>query len=153
MNSEKAIPKSKHITVDTDACSGCLTCELACSARHFDGECNSLLSAIRIDADLLDYHFAASVCKQCKSPSCLEACKKDAIFFDKQTGARCIDPEKCIQCGACANACPFASEKNPPIRRVVIGERKHMIKCDLCHGHEDGPYCVQVCPKAAIRLG
>ena len=146
------IPKSKHIVVDTDACGGCLTCELACAARHFDGLCDRELSAIKIDADMLDYHFDYMVCRQCRMPSCAGACPKDAIFFDEKTGARTIDKEKCIRCGACVRACPFAERKNPPVRRVEKNGEKFIIKCDLCHGYEDGPYCVQVCPKAAISL-
>ncbi len=51
-----AMPKSKHIVVDTEACGGCLTCEFACSARHFEGVCNADYSAIQIGADMLDYH-------------------------------------------------------------------------------------------------
>ena len=108
-----AIPKSKHIQVDTEACGGCLSCELACSARHFDGECNPLLSAIQIDADMLDYHFDAYVCRQCKAPSCVQACRMGAMYFDEKTGARCIDKAKCIRCGACVRACPLAEEKYP----------------------------------------
>lgn len=149
---QTVIPRAKHITVDTEACGGCLTCELACSARHFDGECNNLLSAIRIDADMLDYWFDASVCKQCKAPSCMAACKKDAMYIDEKTGARCIDDSKCIKCGACVKACPFADEKYPPIRKIKHNGSNVIVKCDLCSGHEDGPYCVQVCPKAAIKL-
>ena len=148
----ETMPKAKHITVDTDACGGCLTCELACSARHFDGECNPELSAIRIDADMLDYFFDAYVCKQCKSASCVTACRVGAMYFDETTGARCIDKEKCIGCGACAKACPFAEEKFSPIRKVKHDGKNIIIKCDLCHGHADGPYCVQVCPKNAIHL-
>lgn len=145
-------PKPKHIKVNTEACGGCLTCELACSARHFDGECNPVLSAIQIDADMLDYHFAAYVCKQCRSASCIEACKMGAMFIDAETGAKCIDKEKCVKCGACLRACPFAEEKLAPIRKLKYCGSNLIIKCDLCHGYEDGPYCVQVCPKAAITL-
>lgn len=148
----KMPPYVKHIVIDTEACSGCLTCELGCSARHFDGECNPQLSAIHIDADLLDYHFSATVCQQCRTASCAAVCPKGAIFFDEKTGARCIDSEKCIKCGACARACPLGALKYPPIRKVMHEGKPVMIKCDLCRGHEDGPYCVQVCPKSAISL-
>ena len=147
-----SIPKSKRIVVDTDACAGCLTCELACAARHFDGLCDRELSAIRIDADMLDYHFDYMVCKQCKAPSCVAACKFEAFFFDEVTGARVIDKAKCKQCGACVMACPFIGEKYPPMKKVVRDKEKYIVKCDLCHGHADGPYCVQVCPKAAISM-
>ncbi|MBE5997450.1 MAG: 4Fe-4S dicluster domain-containing protein [Lachnospiraceae bacterium] len=145
-------PKSKHIEVDTEACAGCLTCELACAARHFDGLCDRELSAIKIDADMLEYHFDYMVCRQCKAPSCVLACPKDAFYFDEKTGARVIDKSKCIKCGACVRACPFAGQKNKALRKVEKNGEKYIVKCDLCHGHEDGPYCVQVCPKAAVKL-
>lgn len=148
-----AMPKSKHIIVNSDACAGCLTCMLACSARHFNGECNPELSAIYIDADMLDYYFDATVCKQCSSASCITACRMGAMYFDEETGARCIDKDKCIGCGACVRACPYSSDKHPPIRKIVHNGKNTIVKCDLCHGHNDGPYCVQVCPKSAISIG
>lgn len=146
------MPKSKHIVVDTEACGGCLTCEFACSGRHFEGECNTYLSAIRIDADMLDYHFNASVCKQCQAASCMAACKFDAIQFDEKTGARYIDSEKCKGCGACARACPYSQDKIAPIRKEIVAGKNRIVKCDLCHGYEDGPLCIAVCPKQAIHL-
>ncbi len=146
------MPRSKHIVLDGEACGGCLTCELACSGRHFDGECNRQLSAIRIDADMLDYHFDISVCQQCRSASCVSACRKDALYFDEKTGARYVDKDKCIGCGACVKACPYARDKVPPIRKEVVNGKKVIVKCDLCHGYEDGPLCMAICPKQAIHL-
>lgn len=147
------MPRSKHIVVDTEACGGCLTCELVCAARHFDGLCDRELSAIKIDADMIDYVFDYMACKQCSSASCVAVCPKNAFFFDENTGARCIDKDKCIRCGACVKVCPLSEAKYPPIRKVEKNDQKYIIKCDLCHGYEDGPYCIQVCPKAAVHLG
>lgn len=146
------MPSSRRIVFNANACSGCLTCEFVCSARHFDGECNKFLSAIRIDADMLDYHYGCSICKQCKSASCIAACKIGAIQFDEVTGARYIDKDKCIKCGLCVKACPFSEEKDPPIRKVKFREKPVIVKCDLCHGFSDGPLCVAVCPKKALQI-
>ena len=43
-----AMPKSKHIVVDTEACGGCLTCEFACSARHFEGYAMRIIPQFRL---------------------------------------------------------------------------------------------------------
>ena len=52
----------------------------------------------------------------------------------------------------CVKACPFSDEKNPLIRRVRIGKKQVIVKCDLCHGFEDGPLCIKICPKQAVSL-
>ena len=146
------LPKTRKIVVDTEACGGCLTCEVVCSARHFDGECNRFLSAIRIDADMLDYFFTDYVCKQCKSASCAASCKLDAIHFDNTTGAHFIDKDICVKCGICVKACPFAEAKYPLVRKEIFRGKPVIIKCDLCHGFADGPLCAAVCPKSAISV-
>ena len=43
-------------------------------------------------------------CQACLSRFCQEVCPKDAVRFDH--GKSVIDPDKCIRCGRCANACP-----------------------------------------------
>ena len=44
-------------------------------------------------------------CQNCLARSCEKVCPKGAISF--VNGKSCIDTEKCIKCGKCANACPY----------------------------------------------
>jgi len=44
-------------------------------------------------------------CQNCLAASCQKVCPKDAVSF--VNGKSHIDPEKCIKCGKCANACPY----------------------------------------------
>ncbi len=46
-----------------------------------------------------------SECQNCLAASCQKVCPKDAISF--VNGKSQINPDKCIKCGRCANACPY----------------------------------------------
>ena len=58
-------------------------------------------------------------------------------------GVVIIDDDLCIQCGACADACPYGSIF------YHAGEDRYL-KCDLCASRREGPLCVQVCPVGAL---
>ncbi len=47
------------------------------------------------------------VCQGCLAHPCKEVCPKDAITI--VNGRSVIDKEKCINCGKCANACPYGA--------------------------------------------
>lgn len=151
MSNIDTMPSSKRIAFNSDNCTGCDCCELACSAAHF-GVYGSKLSAIRIKGDYQFRKFEAFVCRQCASASCVAACKFDAIKFDESTGARYIDKDLCKNCGLCIKACPFTDETFPLIRKVSAGDEDVIIKCNLCHGINGGPSCVAVCPRTALTV-
>lgn len=44
-------------------------------------------------------------CRKCMAKACLSACKFDAIHMGEKRAY--IDYDKCKECGACKNACPF----------------------------------------------
>ena len=44
-------------------------------------------------------------CQNCLAASCQKVCPKGAVCF--VNGKSHIDPELCIRCGKCANACPY----------------------------------------------
>lgn len=113
---------------NSEFCTGCRLCELACSSQFSEGMSPSK-SAIRWVNESIH------VCRQCFDPACKKACSFDAIGMD-------IDQQKCTGCGLCVSACPYES--------IFQSERKMSPhKCDLCNGH---PECVSFCPGGALSL-
>lgn len=124
-------------------CVGCRTCEIVCSLAH-DGMCQPSLSRIHTEYDptktLAKLAVMADVCRQCNMADCYLACEYDALILDPDTGARIIDPNKCLGCGECLAACPWDMI-------VENGDTGLCTKCDLCGGD---PQCVKYCPANAI---
>ena len=83
--------------------------------------------------------FKPDTCKQCADPACVNACPMKAISADPVTGARVIDEDKCVGCGACVNACPWH------MPRVDV-EKHKSTKCISCGA------CVAGCPTSALRM-
>ena len=155
--------KEKHIikaiSVDFTKCTGCRTCETACSAynhpviingQKMSGVGNPHLSNIKI------HHFnpdidIPSTCALCPDAPCIEACP---ISPDLITGHKALyrdenmtiknDPDRCIGCMQCAKACERLRggiiHPNPETHRP---ERM----CTLCDGN---PQCVENCPFGAL---
>lgn len=133
------LPRSGHIVPHPELCSSCRTCELVCSLVH-EGVASRTQARLKVTADPIKGVFTIETCKQCLAPDCLYACPVDgALAIDKKTGARIIDEDKCIACGACARACPYNA--NGAIIRLHP-EKNVYIKCDLCGGN---PQCVKSC--------
>lgn len=129
------------LRVDLDKCSGCRTCEMACSLEHAN-EFNPLKSRVRVITKKMQGVFIPVYCLQCTSMPCAKACPVDAIHRDENTWGVLIDYDKCIGCGACADECPFGAITYDP-------DTKEVIKCDLCGGD---PKCVKYCIDKAITL-
>ncbi|MHB9003059.1 MAG: 4Fe-4S dicluster domain-containing protein [Coriobacteriia bacterium] len=149
-----AYPLSEgYIVVDTEKCSSCNSCMMACSLAH-EGTVSMSNSRIQVVRDIFAVFpddIVQHQCRQCPYPACVEACPTGANHVDTKNGnVRRIDPEKCIGCERCVNACPFT-----PSRVQWNAKEKHAQKCDLCKAAEfwDGeePACVTVCPMKAIK--
>jgi len=134
-----------HIERNVEACSGCRTCEAVCTLSH-DGVVSPALARTWIVYYIMESRIEGYTCKQCEGPECLYACPVEgALYIDEATGARVIDPEKCIGCELCLEACP--QYPNSPIR--YDAQREICVKCDLCDGD---PLCVKFCPESALSL-
>lgn len=93
-------------------------------------------------------------CQGCLEHPCKEVCPKGAISM--VNGKSCIDPEKCIKCGKCADACPYNA--------IIKQERPCAKACGVDaigsdeYGRADIDYdkcvscgmCLVSCPFAAI---
>ncbi|MCL5266086.1 MAG: 4Fe-4S dicluster domain-containing protein [Chloroflexi bacterium] len=129
----------KVLVADYQKCTGCRTCEMACSLAHVR-ECNPAKSAVQIvkwEAEGLDVPI---ICQQCAEPACAGICPVRAINRDAATGALTIDYDTCIGCRMCLIACPFGA-------LAYDVDRRRPIKCDLCNGD---PKCVQFCEPRAL---
>jgi Fe-S-cluster-containing hydrogenase component 2 len=130
------------IIIDTEKCTGCRMCEVACSLRNMK-ECNPERSRIRVirtqeNGQLL---FAPTTCMQCETAMCELVCPVGAITRDPETNARIVSEKKCIGCSACSYACPFGA--------CYVDRRLHRsIVCNQCEGD---PTCVKVCPSGALQ--
>jgi Fe-S-cluster-containing hydrogenase component 2 len=135
-----------------DLCTGCGTCEMACSIKHF-GVIHRELSRIRIFRYLLPIPKSVqNVCCQCseKERECQKACPLDppVIHFDKEKLHMVVDSERCLgsSCAKCQEACPAS------VPRFYPPEVDYSLVCDLCEVNgERKPQCVEVCPNFALE--
>lgn len=139
-------------------CTGCLVCETTCSMGN-DGKASQVTARIKVSAnyaygdkgvrgdwvngpgEMGNFKLVADTCRQCENPACALACPENAIFQQEETGAREVDPEKCVGCGTCTRACPWGIPTLDPETNIST-------KCVLCHGYTA---CVKDCPTGALQ--
>ncbi|MEM2907819.1 MAG: 4Fe-4S dicluster domain-containing protein [Candidatus Hadarchaeales archaeon] len=128
----------EHPPINT--CTGCRTCELACSFRH-ERTFNPEKSRIRVTRTEYGISYPV-VCHQCSRPPCAKACPTRAITKNLESGLVYIDESLCVGCGLCVEKCPFGTITLHPDKKVAI-------KCDLCGGD---PSCIKSCPERVLVL-
>lgn len=146
---------TKMIVTDRARCSGCQRCEMMCTLKN-DGRVCQHIARVRVrDNYFWGYgvdsgggalglgddacQFTVEHCKQCADPACANYCPVHAISSDPDTGARVVDPNVCIGCGMCAQACPW----NMPRIDSETGVSTKCISCGRC---------AEQCPNGAIKF-
>lgn len=137
------VGKQGQLVVIPRNCTGCRTCELACSFAHSAG---GVLARSRIaihpqePAGGVD-RYVQVTCLQCAEAACAEACPMDALVRNEDTGAIEVTG-RCVGCGLCEAACPFGHMHFDRALKVPV-------KCDLCGGR---PACAAFCPHQALEI-
>lgn len=146
----------KLLVFNRAKCTACQRCEANCTLKN-DKRIQPYVARIRV-RDNMNYgeegpqedhlhgqgifgnwQFDAETCRQCKDAPCVHACPVDAIAADENNGARVIDEEICIGCGACVQACPWHIPRINPLTNKST-------KCINCGA------CVDGCPTSALTL-
>lgn len=143
-------------TFDASACTGCKACQVACKDKNnlpvgvlwrrvFEvsgGEWRQTGSAW--ENSVFAYNLSLG-CNHCVHPKCAGVCPTDA-YVQREDGVVYIDESKCMGCGYCAWACPYAvPQYNPELGR--------MTKCNFCFdelAEGKSPACVAACPMRVL---
>ncbi len=94
-------------------------------------------------------------CRGCLAHRCQDACRRDAISFDKHHRA-VIDKDRCVECGKCAEVCAYSAiinHRRPCVKACKVNaitmddEDKAVINNDKCIACGA---CSYMCPFGAI---
>jgi anaerobic dimethyl sulfoxide reductase subunit B len=146
--------------VNSDACSGCKTCQVACNDRHdlpadvhwrrvyevTSGGWQKKGAAWQ--STVAAYHLSVA-CHHCAVPVCATGCPSEAIW-KRDDGIVILDRTRCTRCRKCALDCPYHAIYDDGTQNVPLS------KCDACVDDVDAgrlPACIAACPNRALEFG
>lgn len=137
--------------IDHGRCIGCHACTIACKAEN-DVPVGNFRTWVKYTekGSFPDVRrsFGVLRCNQCSDAPCVSICPVNALE-KRDDGIVDLDPQRCIGCKSCMQACPYDA--------LYINESKGVAeKCHFCaHRTERGlaPACAVVCPTEAIIPG
>ncbi|MDQ7040147.1 MAG: NrfD/PsrC family molybdoenzyme membrane anchor subunit [Rhodothermus sp.] len=137
--------------IRNDRCIGCHACSTACKSENNVplGVYRTWVKSVEVGVyPNVRRHFQVTRCNHCANPPCVRICPVTAMY-QRDDGIVEFDPDVCIGCKACLQACPYDAIYVDP-------ETGTAAKCHFCaHRIEMGlePACVVVCPEHAIIAG
>ncbi len=137
--------------INNDACIGCHACSTACKSENEVplGVQRTWVKSVETGAfPDVARSFQVTRCNHCANPPCVRICPVTAMY-QRDDGIVEFDPDVCIGCKACMQACPYDAIYIDP-------ESGTAAKCHYCAHKVDlglEPACVVVCPEHAILAG
>jgi len=136
--------KQYGMLIDLRRCIGCHACSVSCKS-----EFGVPLGAYRSWVEYIEKgtypnttrSFLPRLCNHCSDPPCVPVCPTGATWKREGDGIVVVDPNICIGCKYCVQACPYDA-------RFVNPDTGTADKCDFClHRVEQGlmPSCVNAC--------
>ncbi len=140
------------MVVDLDRCTGCYACEIACKMEN-DVPLGNYFTHVEQVGPVgtfpdIKMYWLSHICQQCENPTCVSVCPTGASY-QREDGVVLVDPEVCIGCRLCMEACPYEARS--------LNEQKQVVeKCTSCASLRDEggrPACVKCCTVSARIFG
>ena len=166
------------MVIDLKKCMGCQTCATSCKLANNLPSGNWWNVVYTDGGETIDtasgeypnctLQHRPVACQHCAEPSCVAVCPTGATYKDEETGIVMQDPETCIGCKSCIEACPHN------VRVYNDGEPAYALdfavgyvdapahiantveKCTMCANlvkQDEQPMCVQACVGYARYFG
>ena len=137
--------------IDNRKCIGCHACTVACKSEHDVPVGVNRTWVKQVEKGQFPHTqrlFSVMRCNHCTDAPCVTICPVEALH-KREDGIVDFDPDRCIGCKACMQACPYDA--------LYIDPETHTAaKCNYCAHRVDiglEPACVNVCPEHAIISG
>jgi Fe-S-cluster-containing dehydrogenase component len=130
---------AKRLFIDLTKCDDCESCSVQCAYFYRNKATDHGVLTLR---ELATF---ALVCRRCEDPSCVAACRFDALER-QEDGLLKRWNMRCVSCKCCSHACPFGTIYPDTVPFYTTN-------CDFCiSAAVDQPPCVPSCAKGALAF-